>query len=111
MPRHYVQTYAPAEKVDVLNDYLVDLFGDDLGTQEITLNAYLDGGTPTVATHSVGVANCSQADTNAIVAALNGQPSLAGCDCLTYPASGPQVDFWSEALAAWGVQPVVHEVP
>ena len=111
MPRHYVMTYAPAAQVPALNDYLVELFGDDPGTDEITINAYLDGATPTVATHSMGVANCSQGDTNAIVAALNGQQSLAGCDCLTYPLSGAQPDFWAEALAAWGVRPVVPETP
>lgn len=111
MPRNYVMTYAPAAKVEALNDYLVSLFGDDPGTQEISLNAYEDGQDETVATHSMGVANCSQGQTNAIVAAMNANVSLAGCDCQTYPVAGAATDFWAEALAAWNIRPVVPVVP
>lgn len=101
--RQQVTTFATAAAMAALNDFMVGLFGDDPGSEEITLNAYLDGADPSAATHSFGVANCSQADADSIGAYTD---AVEGTDSAAYPASGP-MPGWDVALARWGLKPVV----
>jgi hypothetical protein len=104
--RHDVMVKTPTVHFDSVNAYMVTLFGDDPGTQEIGLNAYLAGADPTAATHSMGVANCSQADTDSLTAFL---AALDGCDSAVYDA-GSGEDYWAEAGRLWDlkhVQPVI----
>ena len=85
---------------------MVGLFGDDPGSVEISLNAYIDGQDSTVATYSVGVSNCSQADATT----LQNYMTTTGCGSAVYPA-GSGEDYWAEALRLWGLKPVVAVVP
>lgn len=106
--RHDVMSKVPATALAAANDFMVGMFGDDPGSQEISLNAYVDGSDPTTATHSIGVANCSQADTNSLASYLAG---AEGCGSKVYATAGSGADFWADALAEWSLKAVVPSVP
>lgn len=108
MARHDVMTMVPAASYQSANNFMVGMFGDDPGSEEISLNAYLDGQDPAVATHSLGVANCSQADTNSLAGYM---AATSGCDSKTYPTAGSGANFWADALALWNLKPAVPTVP
>lgn len=104
MPRHDVLSKVPADKLAEANAYMVGLFGEDPGTQVISLNAYEDGNDPQVATHSLSNINCSQAETNSLTSYMG---VTAGCAALTFAPPGSGQDRWAAALAAWGLKPVM----
>lgn len=107
MSRKDVLTGVPAGQLDAANSYMVGLFGDDPGTQEISLNAYVSGQDQTVATVSVAVANCSNADASNL---SNYMTTTPGCSVALYPG-GSGTDYWAEALRLWNYNPVVTVVP
>ena len=106
MPRKDVMTKVPAAKLAEANDFMVSMFGDPPGSQEISLNAYVDGQISTVGTHSLCVANCSQAQANSL-AAYMGQTE--GCASAAYPVGSG--DYWAKAFDLWGLKPVDPVVP
>ena len=101
--RQYVMTKVPAAELAGVNDFLVDLFGDDPGSEEITLNAYVGGSDPTVATHSFCNMNTSAADAGTIASELANNHT--GCDSRSRNyTSGPF--GWSDAALVWNLYPV-----
>ena len=108
MPRQYLISKVPNEHHEVVNLYMVNIFGDDPGSIEIPIaNAYVDGDDPDVGTYSVGCANCSQADANSIAAFLAG---LSDCDSRQTPTTG-DANVWPTALSEWNLKQVVFITP
>jgi hypothetical protein len=102
MARKQVLSMVPADKYDAANAFLIGLFGDEPGSEEISMNAYLNGEDPSIATHSLGNCNCSTAD------AVTWENYLAvtdGCASMTFPAT-QQIDSWALALSAWNLKQV-----
>lgn len=104
MARHDVMTKVPVAQYAAANAFLVGLFGDDPGSEEIALNAYLDGEESSVSTYSIGVCNCSQSDTNALVSYMSGAED---CASNVYATAGSGADFWADALSLWNLRPTV----
>lgn len=103
MARKNVAAKITAAQAEAVNAYMVDLWGDDPGTQEFVLNAYVDGADEDIATHAFSVSNNSQADANSLCGFLQ---ALTGCDGQQYPIS-PSQNWWAVAFSLWGLKPVV----
>jgi hypothetical protein len=105
--RQYVATKVTAAELQAVNDYLVDLFGDDPDSEEITLNAYVDGADPSVATHSFSNMNTSAADALSIASEL---VSHAGCDSRHRNYTSGSYS-WDDARMIWNLRPIVPMTP
>lgn len=93
----------PADQHDEVNAYLVGLFDDDPGSDEIPPNAYVSGGDQFVPTRSFCTIPLSAGKLLSI------QNYFAGrTDCLIadYATSPPQ-NWWSVAGSLWSILPSV----
>ncbi len=114
MPRQYLLIKTPQSELVAVNDVLVAIFGDDPGTMEFSMAAYLDGEDPEITTHWMCNINCAQAQVDYLVGQdgvsgyLYSKPGVAG---LRYPIVSPAHDSWAEALANWGLKPVAPTGP
>lgn len=108
MPRQYVVTSATTGTArDSLNSFLIGLFGDDPGSEEVPVaNAYLVGEDPAVATHSFGCMNVSQADSNSIQTFCGATEGCAAYE-VGPTAGGASYDFWAIGLDQFALKPAV----
>lgn len=103
MSRKYVATYATAETVGAFNDAIASIYGDDPGTQEISLNAYIDGDDPTIATHSFSNMNMAESEAAAVIVYVG---SHLGTDAIARDIAAGSYT-WDFALAWYNLKPVV----
>jgi hypothetical protein len=105
MARKNVLVKCAAAQMQVVNDKIVDLYGDDPGTQEISLNAYVGGNDPYTATHSIACVNMPEVDAATLVTFV---AAISGCDTATFPTS-QVVDFWTCAYDLWSLNALQYQ--
>lgn len=102
----------PADQHDVVNAFLVGVFGDDPESDEIPPNAYVSGGDQFTATRSfctIPLPGTEQAPGAMLTSIINYFASRTDCLVQHFPTS-PSQNWWSVANAMWSILPVVQGV-